>query len=337
MKFLVIGLGSMGKRRIRCLKYLKEENIIGFDLRKDRCTEAKDKYGIETFLNFQDALAQSPDVFVISVPSNLHHHYALEAYKNKKHFFTESNFLSEGIDDLMKIEEKREIMAVPSFTMPHHPSIKLMKRFVKEGKTGEVYFFTYHLAACLPLWHPWEDYRKVYYSQKETPGCREMVAFELTWLVWLLGKIKKVSAFKGKISDLEIEIDDIYQIILEFENGILGHLLIEIISQPSRREMKMAGEKGTLLWHSEGGYVKFFDNEKRAWEEYPEEEGIVEPGYSLRTHEEMYIEEIEDFVKTLKKEKAYPYTFREENDIIGILEAIDKSAQENKAVEIIWR
>ena len=32
MKFLVIGLGSMGKRRIRCLKYLGYENIIGFGI-----------------------------------------------------------------------------------------------------------------------------------------------------------------------------------------------------------------------------------------------------------------------------------------------------------------
>jgi len=41
MKFLIIGLGSMGKRRIRCLKIIGFNDIIGYDLRKDRREEAK--------------------------------------------------------------------------------------------------------------------------------------------------------------------------------------------------------------------------------------------------------------------------------------------------------
>ena len=47
-KFLVIGLGSMGKRRVRCLMALgvESENIIGIDNREDRCVEAREKYGI---------------------------------------------------------------------------------------------------------------------------------------------------------------------------------------------------------------------------------------------------------------------------------------------------
>ena len=33
MKFLIVGLGSMGKRRIRCLKSLGYEDIVGYDVR----------------------------------------------------------------------------------------------------------------------------------------------------------------------------------------------------------------------------------------------------------------------------------------------------------------
>lgn len=324
----------MGKRRVRNLLALEKEDIIGFDTKKDRCKEAKEKYGIETFRYFEEALVQNPDVFIISVPSNLHHHYAMIANKEKKHFFTESNFLLEGIDDLITIEEKKEVVAVPSFTMPHHPSVKLMKKLLEEGKIGKVFCFTYHLAAYLPLWHPWEDYREVYYSKEETSGAKEMVAFELTWLVWLLGDIKRVSCFKDKLSDLETEIDDVYQIILEFKNGILGHMLIELVSQPSRREMKLIGERGTLLWHSEKDCVKFFNNGKKKWEEFKEDVGIVEPGYSLKTHEEMYIEEIDDFLKALKGEKPYPYTFIQEREIVDILKAIKQSAETGKTMEV---
>ena len=43
MKFLIIGLGSMGQRRIRCLRSLGYEDIVGCDLReeaREKATEA---------------------------------------------------------------------------------------------------------------------------------------------------------------------------------------------------------------------------------------------------------------------------------------------------------
>jgi len=333
MKFLVIGLGSMGRRRIRCLQHLGEKDIIGFDLRKDRCQESSSKYGIKTFADFSGAAAEDPDVFIISVPSNLHHGYAMEAAKRNKHFFTESNFLPEGIDDLVAVEDKSGRVTVPSFTMPHHPFFKLMKDFA-DRRFGEIYFFTYHLSSYLPSWHPWEDYRNVYYSMKETAGSSEMVAFELTSIVWLFGEVEEVSAFKAKRSSLQIDFADTYQIILKFKNGILGHLLIEIASRPSERDIRVMGEKGTLHWNSEEEVLRWFDNEKQGWEEHRGNSGIVEPGYSVHTHEEMYIAEIDDFLKAIRGTKAYPYTFRMEKRIIEILVAIEKSISERRVVGV---
>ena len=39
MKFLVIGLGSMGKRRVRNLQALNEKEIVGFDPKIERAKE----------------------------------------------------------------------------------------------------------------------------------------------------------------------------------------------------------------------------------------------------------------------------------------------------------
>ena len=40
LKILVVGLGSMGKRRIRNLQHLNQNDVIGFDPRDDRCKES---------------------------------------------------------------------------------------------------------------------------------------------------------------------------------------------------------------------------------------------------------------------------------------------------------
>ena len=77
MKFLVVGLGSMGKRRVRNLIALGDNGIAGFDLREDRCLEANEKYGITIFSDIDSALKNfRPDALVISTSPEQHMKYA---------------------------------------------------------------------------------------------------------------------------------------------------------------------------------------------------------------------------------------------------------------------
>ena len=50
MKNLVVGLGSMGKRRIRLMQDMyPEDEIVGVDGREDRRNEAKEQFKINCF------------------------------------------------------------------------------------------------------------------------------------------------------------------------------------------------------------------------------------------------------------------------------------------------
>mgnify|MGYP003823988081 CR=1 FL=1 len=93
MKFLEIGLGSMGKRRVRCLQALGYKDVVGFDLRQDRRNETEQKYRIKTYGDIAQAIKEcNPDAFIISVPPHVHHIYVKLAIENKKHFFVEVLF-----------------------------------------------------------------------------------------------------------------------------------------------------------------------------------------------------------------------------------------------------
>ena len=56
MKILIVGLGSMGKRRIRNLKRAGVTDIVGFDPREERRQEAEEKYGVKTVASFEEGL-----------------------------------------------------------------------------------------------------------------------------------------------------------------------------------------------------------------------------------------------------------------------------------------
>jgi prephenate dehydrogenase len=65
LTFLIVGLGSMGKRRIRNLRFNGEEKIIGFDIRIDRRKETETKYNIQTIDDFKILSPDNYDVLII--------------------------------------------------------------------------------------------------------------------------------------------------------------------------------------------------------------------------------------------------------------------------------
>lgn len=334
MKFLIIGLGSMGKRRVRNLQYLKAGEIHGFDLRKDRRRETKEKYGIIVFPNIEDALKEKPDAVIISTPPHLHMEYATRAAKQNIHFFTELNMSHEKIDALLRLCKKKNIVAAPSCTMRFHPAIQCMKQLLEKRYIGKIAAFSYHSGQYLPDWHPWEDYHTFFASQKETGACKEIILSELVWITWLFGRINKVSSLKKKSTILEADIEDIYQIILNFEEGPVGNMLVDALARYPVRYCEIIGEKGQIIWDCDKNNVKVFEAQTKNWRTYSQKESIHEAGYASSIIEDMYIEEMKHFIRTIKGEIIYPYTFEEEKRILGIMQMIDKSSEEGKHILI---
>ncbi len=322
----------MGKRRIRNLQYLKAGDIIGFDLRDDRRKEAEDKYGVKTFGKFDEAMRQTPDALVISTPPDLHVKYAMEAAKDNKHFFMEASVVDWGMDELIKECRGKEIVAAPSCTMRFQPSIKKMKEIVDRKDIGDALLLTHHCGQYLPDWHPWEDYHQFYVAKKATGAAKEIVSFELVWLTWVFGDIDVVSCLKGKLSTLDVDIDDAYQIVMKFRSKMLGHMLIDVISRVPERSCRIFGDEGIIHWDWGAG-VKTYTTKDKQWKDYPEEAGTSVAGYAEKIVEEPYIEEMAAFVKAIKKESEYPYSLEEDKRVLDVLAAAEKSSDDETQIK----
>jgi len=332
---LQIGLGSMGKRRIRNLLFngIKKEKIFGFDIRKDRCQEVEKKYSIKTFYNFKGALEQSnPDVFIISTPPDKHTEYFLYAARNKKHFFTEHPTTDKGYKELLKLADG-SFVAAPSCTFRFHPAIKTIKKVLDRGAIGKILSFQYHMGQYLPDWHPWEDYRGVYFSKKTTGACREMFTFELGWLSYILNRnVSMLTGFTDKLSDLDMSADDVYSAVLKFENNIIGNITIDIISRKPFRTLRMLGSTGVLEWEWLDDEIKLYETKSKKWKTKKLTRGRNEHSYIAT--EDMYEEEIEKFLKAIGGKSAYPFTFKENHDLLKALFALEKSNKTNRALTL---
>ncbi|MGD0976829.1 MAG: Gfo/Idh/MocA family oxidoreductase [Minisyncoccia bacterium] len=331
-----IGLGSMGKRRIRNLLFHKipKENIYGFDPLKKRRLEAQNNFGIKIFNNFKKTLDRvKPDVFIISTPPDKHSDYFLYAAKHKKHFFVEHPTTDKGYKQLMGLLDGTFVGA-PSCSLRFHPAIKAMKKILDSDKIGRVLSFQYHMGQYLPDWHPWEDYRKVYFSKRPTGACREMFAFELGWLSYVLNlKVEKIAGFTEKLSGLDMNADDLYASIIRFQNNVIGNISIDILSRKPFRTLRVIGSNGVLEWEWQDSRIELFTAKDKKLQVIHLKKGHNEKHYI--TTEDMYEEEIGRFLTAIEGRSKYPFLFKENHRFLKALFALEKSSRTGKTVTVI--
>lgn len=320
MRFLVVGLGSMGKRRVRNLQAIGGHDIAGFDLRSDRRAEAADKYGIQTFDDYQQAVAEfKPQALVVSTPPDLHMKYATDGFERGLHSFVEASV--NDAKSILALAEKSQdsgIVIAPSCTMRYFAGPKKVKELIRQDAIGTVLNYNYHTGQYLPDWHPWEDIKDFYVSKRETGGCREIVAFELTWLDDLFGNSQALAGVNTKVSDLDVDIDDIYHSLVKHEKGALGNITIEVLSRPeATRELRVLGSEGLLIFSGEKKEVRYKTAGVEDWTVFDlSHQSTVEAQYI--NPEEPYIEEMRAYVNACeaRDQKHFPNTLQEDYEVL---------------------
>lgn len=333
MRFLVIGLGSMGKRRVRNLIALgHKDNIAGFDLREDRRIEAK-KYEIDIFDDFEKAMHEfKPDAFLISTPPNLHMYYAYIAEQNDIHCFIEASVVdAEKILELSNRIKNKKILMAPSCTMRYYPMPTKIKELINNRIIGKVLNYNYQTGQYLPDWHPWEKIEDFYVSNPDTGGCREIVPFELTWLNDIFGDPKPLACVRKKLTDMNADIDDIYHCILEYPNNIIGNLTVEVVSRPkATREIRILGTEGEIVYSADGNELRYINLQMNEWERIKFDTGTVESGYI--NPEEPYINEVKAYIDAIEKilngeNSTYPNTLEDDYKILQTLYKLEEISE----------
>lgn len=323
MKALVVGLGSMGKRRIRNLKAIGIEAITGVDPREDRRDEASGKYGINTATRVEDCLSDDPDVVIISTPPDLHIPIALDVCSRGIPFFTEAGVPDARLPDLIAKIDERRVIAMPSCTMRYFSGPKAVTHAIRCNEFGKVLLWTYHSGQYLPDWHPWERIQDYYVANRETGGCREIVVFELAWLINAVGAVQSVIGTSAKVSQLPVDIDDVYQLTIAHTDGARGQLTVDVLARYPVRFFRAICENGTIEWHADRNVVRSFLSHTSEWHENTLDVGTPESGYV--NPEEPYIDEMRDFLKAVRGQTPLVYDYREELAVQRVLTAAEQS------------
>jgi predicted dehydrogenase len=337
INILVIGLGSMGKRRIRCLRALGVERIVGYDRRADRRAEVESLWpDISCSETVEAAMDNGPYAgWVISVPPAAHVSYMNLALEHRTGFFVEASVVDTGLDAVIRAVAAAGIVAAPSRTLCYHPAIKEIKRIVASGELGKISNVLLHSGQYLPDWHVYEDVSQYYVSEPETGGCREIVPFELTWFTDIFGFPRRVGGNCRRTIRIEgaERIDDTYNCLLDYGEH-LAVMVVDVVSRYATRRLMINGADKQLLWSWDIPEVKVYDPGSNTWDSRAYSAGPAASGYNPNISEGMYLAETEAFLRAIRGLEEYPGTLAGDHATLKLLYSIETSDAQSRIVPI---
>ena len=322
MKILVIGLGSMGTRRIRLIQKTDPTvKIAGVDTQEERRKKLKDDLNIDSYADLRQALDDfTPDAAFICTSPISHGPIALQCLNGGINIFTEINLLNDWYDEALKTANEKNCKMFLSSTFLYRKELQYVIKAVKNKKVN----YIYHSGQYLPDWHPWESYKNFFVSDKRTNACREILAIEFPWLIKAFGEIADVYSLKSRNTSLDIDFPDNYIIVLQHKNGNKGVFCQDIIARKGERKLEVYAEDLHLFWEGTPQSLSVYDfNEKKDIPINVYDDVSKDNRYAANIIENAYQDEIKSFFNYLKGAETPRHSFEKDKEILNLVSKIE--------------
>ncbi len=341
-RFAIIGAGMIARWHAKAIGELPNAELVSVcDHGSGRAAEFGPRCDCGTGCDPM-RIVQRDDVDVIAVatPSGNHAEWAVLAAQHGKHCLVEKplEITLEAVDRMIAAHEAAGTMLGGIFNQRHTPAAREFKRAVEAGRFGRLSF---GMAYC-PWWR-----EQAYYDSGGWRGTRALDGggalmnqgiHTIDLLQWLMGPVRRVTAFAKTLAHERIEVEDTGAASVEFVNGALGMIACTTSMWPGHfRTVEVAGIDGT---------VSLADDRFLVWrfrEELAEDAEIIarlagvprvsasaadpSAGFSVDSHRENF----RDFLAALEAGRACPIDGREARKAVEIVLAIYRSAQRGGA------
>ncbi|MDB4668909.1 Gfo/Idh/MocA family oxidoreductase, partial [bacterium] len=143
MRVLLCGCGSIGQRYIRLLRDLFKEKIHLSAWRTNKYKNEKsdfiDKYNVEEYYDYDEALRKDNDVVFVTNPTFLHVRTARKAVESDTAVFMEKpvGISSKECLELKKEAEQKKTYIYVGYCMRFHPIIQRLKKLILDKELGK--------------------------------------------------------------------------------------------------------------------------------------------------------------------------------------------------------
>ena len=337
MRILIAGLGAIGQRHARNLRAVcgddlellayrrrRLPHVITESLQRDDSSDVETALGIRAFDDLDAALAERPDAAFVCTPSSQHLEIAQRAAGAGCHLFIEkpiSNTL-DGVEKLRETVAAKRLVALVGCQWRYHPAVQWLREVLQTATLGPLVRAEIEYGEYLPDWHPYEDYRTSYAARADLGGgvvLTQIHDYDLAW--WLFGAPRTVTASGGRVSDLEIDVEDTVEARLE---GGAAPVIVRqsIASRPPRRIVTVDGENGSITVDLLAGRVS----------SHPRL--IAAGAFADFSRNEMFVEEARHFCACVSGQETPAVPLDDGIAVLRLALAVKDAMRSGRAVEV---
>ena len=199
------------------------------------------------------------DVVFVTNPTSMH-------YETVEKFAAHTNsfFIEKPVFDSTKVDEKifETIKGIPSYVAcPLHYNAGL--QYVKQNVNPvDVICARAMSSSYLPDWRPGQDYRKTYSAHKDLGGGVSIdLIHEWDYLTWLFGMPTEYDSMINKVSNLEIDSDDL-AIYIGKNDKTVFELHLDYFGRQTQRTLELFTEDDNIHCDLITGTVNYLKSGK---------------------------------------------------------------------------
>jgi len=231
----VIGAGLMGQNHARV--YSEISNLVGIsDVDEEQGNLVAKRFGVEFYKDYRQMLS-SVDAVTIAVPTILHREVAEEVASCGVNLLVEKPLAGDVKDAqaIISSAEKNGVILSVGHIERHNPVVSFLHKALKVGKWGNLVNMSARRVSRYP------------FRVKDIGVVHDLAVHDLDIMRYLSGgEINRVNAFGGSMESPNGDID-YASIILEFDNGILGHCDVSWLTPMKIRELVLTFNKAYVV------------------------------------------------------------------------------------------
>jgi len=251
-KVLMISLGSIGQRHLANTRELLPDAEIAVYRTHFHSGSALPEAADYIFFEMGEALAFKPDAVIISSPASEHVRHAVEFINNGAHVFIEKPLAMtcQAVDTVITASQNSDRFAMVGYVLRFQPILHFIRNLLHGGELGEIRTANVQVGQYLPDWRPDSDYREGVSAQKKLGGGALLeLSHELDYSTWLFGLPDQLLCSSGKVSDLDIDVEDSACVIMEYGHTELAKrvvIQVDFLQRVANMAVQVVGSEATL-------------------------------------------------------------------------------------------
>jgi len=269
-RVVVIGVGSIGERHIRCFQATGRADVSIVETRAVLADEISQRYGVPVHSDLEAALAHRPTAAVIATPAPLHVPQATTFVDAGVPVLIEKP-LSVSLDGVLRLQElakQRRVTAGLAYVYRAFPVLAAMREALHSGRFGLPQQLTAVCGQHFPTYRP--AYREIYYADRKTGG--GAIQDALTHVVnlgeWLVGPVDRLVADAAHLVLPGVEVEDTVHVLTR-QGPVMGSYSLNQHQAPNESTITVICDEGTVRCEIHNNRWLWMKKPGDQWQEEP--------------------------------------------------------------------